>query len=69
MTYLPLPSLDGLDFIFQTLRLVTLLKMLSGSTDLEDDVDQNDKERVGEREEEPGLYGFDVGGAGQAGRD
>ena len=43
--------------------------MLSGSTDLEDDVDQNDKERVGEREEEPGLYGFDVGGAGQAGRD
>ena len=43
--------------------------MLSGSTDLEDDVDQNDKERVGEREEEPRLYGFDVGGAGQAGRD
>ena len=36
---------------------------------LEDHIDQDDKERVGETEEEPNLDGFNVRSAGQAGRD
>ena len=36
---------------------------------LQDHIDQDDKERVGETEEEPNLYGFNVGGAGEAGGD
>ena len=38
-------------------------------TDLEDHVDENDKERVGQTEEEPDLYRLDVGGGREAGRD
>ena len=36
---------------------------------LQDHIDQDDKERVGETEEEPDLYGFNVGSAGEAGGD
>ena len=41
----------------------------SFSSCLQDHIDQDDKERVGETEEEPHLYGFDVGSAGEAGGD
>ena len=34
---------------------------------LKENIDDDDKERVGEVEEEPDLHRFDVGGAGQAG--
>ena len=33
---------------------------------LKENIDDDDKERVGQVEEEPGLHGLDVGGAGQA---
>ena len=36
---------------------------------LKDHIDQDDKERVGEIKEEPDLYGFYVGSAGEAGGD
>ena len=34
---------------------------------LEDDIDEYDKERIGEVEQEPHLYRFDVRGGGEAG--